>query len=77
MTAVDPFGNETTGTVSLVGGVDYRVLPWPAILAVVLLLGAAASAVRGSRRVPTVEPYREDDPAPEVEDLPDRSLPGA
>jgi hypothetical protein len=71
VTAVDDAGNETVATISLVGGVDYRDWPWPAIVAVALLLGVAASAVRGSRRVRDPGVYREDDPTPEIEDLPD------
>jgi hypothetical protein len=42
VTATDPAGNETVGTFSVVGGVDYRRLPWPGILAVGLFALVAA-----------------------------------
>ena len=50
LTATDPAGNQTVREVSVIGGLDYRRLPWPAIVAVALLALAAVSGVVGSRR---------------------------
>ena len=52
VTAVDPFGNETTAQVSVMGGLDVRQLSWPAILAVALIAAVALSSLRGGRRAP-------------------------
>jgi hypothetical protein len=73
VTAVDPSGNATTATVSVIGGVDYREFPWPAILATVLILGALIGAVRSGRggAVRELVPASlDDEPFPEIEDLP-------
>ncbi len=48
--ARDAAGNVTTHDVSVVGGVDYRVLPWPAILVVGLLIGVVVTGIAGPRR---------------------------
>jgi hypothetical protein len=48
ITATDQSGNITVSDVSVVGGLDYRVLPWAAIATVGLLVLVVASAVRGS-----------------------------
>ncbi len=45
--AVDEHGNTTTRTLDVVGGVDYRRLPWQTILVAAVLLGAAMSTWRG------------------------------
>jgi hypothetical protein len=50
VTAVDPSGNATTTRVSVMGGVDLRELPWPAIAAVAVLVAVVLSSVRGGRR---------------------------
>jgi hypothetical protein len=42
VTATDPAGNQTAGTFSVVGGIDYRRFPWPGILTVGLLALVAA-----------------------------------
>ena len=70
LTAIDESGNRTTRQFSFVGGVDYRAFPWPAILAVLLLLGAAFSAGRGTQRVRDERPAADTDPQPEIEELP-------
>ena len=51
VTAVDPYGNPTLARVSVMGGVDLRQLPWPAIAAVSIIVAVALSSIRGSRRV--------------------------
>jgi hypothetical protein len=51
LVAIDASGNVTRREVSVIGGVDYRRLPWPAIGAVVLLVVVAISSALGSRRV--------------------------
>jgi hypothetical protein len=48
--AVDPSGNVTIREVSLIGGIDYRRLPWDAIVAAALLAIVAISGVIGTRR---------------------------
>jgi hypothetical protein len=48
--AVDPSGNVTMREVSLVGGIDYRRLPWDAIVAAALLAVVAISGIIGTRR---------------------------
>ncbi len=77
--ATDQAGNETVLEVSVVGGYDYRVLPWPAILAVGLLAAAIVSGIVGSRRrrgAGAMAPpglTGSGDPLPELEELPPRS----
>lgn len=56
ITATDRSGNVTTSEVSVVGGLDYRVLPWAAIATVGLLVLVAVNAVRGSSGVRSVGP---------------------
>jgi hypothetical protein len=70
LVAIDESGNITTREFSLVGGVDYRAFPWPAILAAVLLIGAVVSAGRGSRVVNDAPRLADSDPRPEIEELP-------
>ena len=48
--AVDAQNNETIRTISVIGGIDYRQLPWQTILIVSLLLGAAVTTWRGPGR---------------------------
>lgn len=69
--AVDPAGNRSVVRVDLVGGVDYRQLPWAALLVGGLLLGAAWGGLRSlvqpgprSSRAPAG-----DVPAPEIEEI--------
>ena len=50
--ALDAHGNETIRTISVIGGIDYRQLPWQTILIVSLLLGAAVTTWRGPGRAP-------------------------
>jgi hypothetical protein len=45
--AVDEHGNVTIRTLDVVGGLDYRRLPWQSILVAATLLGAAVSTWRG------------------------------
>jgi hypothetical protein len=75
VTAVDAAGNATTTRVSVVGGLDFRLLPWPAIVATILLIGAVIGALRtgsGPRkpRIREVIPIFEDESQAEIEDLP-------
>ena len=60
---------------SVVGGLDFRLLPWPAIVATILLIGAVVGALRtgsGPRkpRIREVAPIFEDESQAEIEDLP-------
>ena len=50
VTARDPLGNETTTVVEVLGLVDYRGLPWAAILVAITLLAGAVLYVRTPRR---------------------------
>jgi hypothetical protein len=52
LTARDEAGNETASPVSVMGGVDMRDLPWPAIGVVLLLVAVFLSSVRGVRSGP-------------------------
>lgn len=70
LTAIDESGNTTTSQFSLVGGVDYRAFPWPAIVAVSLLLGAVLSAGRGTHVIREVRLMADNEPQPEIEELP-------
>jgi len=45
--AVDQRGNTTNVTISVVGGIDYRRLPWQAVLITAILLGAAITTWGG------------------------------
>ncbi len=58
--AVDQRGNRTTQTLSVVGGLDYRRLPWQAVLISAVLLGAAITTWGGpsflGRRVAATGP---------------------
>jgi hypothetical protein len=78
VTVTDPAGNETTETISIVGGVDYRRLPWPGIFAVGLLVLVAARGWfgGGSLRAPGAGAARsasdaadEELPMPVIEEL--------
>ena len=74
VTAVDPSGNATTATVSVIGGVDYREFPWPAIVAAVLHHRRPHRRACGrGRAAQSASSYPEsfdDEPFPEIEDLP-------
>ena len=76
VTAIDAAGNRTVQAISVVGGLDYRLFPWPAILAVVVLIGVILSGVLGTRRRHGPVAFsagtsrREEGPGPELEDLP-------
>lgn len=52
--AVDAVGNLTVRRVSLVGGFDYRRLPWQVLVAALVLAGVLASAIRDARRARAV-----------------------
>ena len=45
--AIDDHGNVSSQTLSVVGGVDYRRLPWQALVITAILLGAAITTWRG------------------------------
>lgn len=49
-TATDPVGNVTVRQVTFIGGLDYRQLPWEAILAVGILALVTISTLRAGRR---------------------------
>jgi hypothetical protein len=78
VTAIDPIGNETVSEVSVIGGIDYRLLPWPGIGAAVLLTMVAARGLfAGGRRRDTSVPASglsagsiDDASNPEIEELP-------
>jgi hypothetical protein len=61
--AVDPSGNRTPASISVMGGIDLRGFPWPAIAAVAILIAVLLSSLRGTkrvRRVPSVAVYGDD-----------------
>jgi hypothetical protein len=45
--AIDDHGNISSQTLSVIGGVDYRRLPWQAVVITAVLLGAAITTWRG------------------------------
>ena len=57
VTVTDPAGNAGLAEVTVMGGADLRGVPWPAIGAFLVLIGAGLSSVRGvRRRRPAVSP---------------------
>jgi hypothetical protein len=52
LTARDVAGNQTASRVSVMGGVDVRGLPWPAIGVVLVLVAVFLSSIRGVRGGP-------------------------
>ena len=54
LSSTDPSGNVATTEVSVMGGVDLRQLPWPAIGTVVVIVAVFASSLRGRRGVQQV-----------------------
>ncbi len=63
--AVDPSGRLSTQTLSVVGGLDYRQLPWQPLLILGVLLAVAVSTVRRpSLGSPAVRVAADDDPGP-------------
>ncbi len=52
--AVDPSGNRTPASITVMGGIDLRGFPWPAIAAVAILVAVLLSSLRGTRRVRSV-----------------------
>ena len=76
LVARDAAGNETPITVSVVGGLDYRQLPWIWILGLLLVLAAGISGLRAGRSpstpgYPTAGPAAGDSGV-EFEELPPR-----
>ena len=69
LVAIDEGGNTTTNRYSLVGGLDYRALPWPAILVGLLLAAAFVSTGRGSAAHREIEVYADPEPQSEIEEL--------
>jgi hypothetical protein len=72
VTALDASGNATTTRVSIMGGLDIRQLPWPAILAVAVIVAVFVSSIRGGRRAaraPSASAAPDDDLVPVIEDL--------
>ena len=74
VTATDLAGNKTAKELSVMGGIDLRGLPWPAILVGLLLVGVFMSSIRGVRstRQPAVVRALGDEVTPEIEELPVR-----
>ena len=71
--AADAAGNRTRLMTSLIGGVDVRRLPWPAIAVVAVLAAVGLSSLRGGRRSRRpVKPFAVgvDDDATVLEELP-------
>jgi hypothetical protein len=76
--ASDPAGNASVAEFTVVGGVDYRRIPWPGIAVAVLLAIVAARGLLGGRRprAVSVEAARwsagalDDASRPEIEELP-------
>lgn len=50
--ATDEAGNQTRASASVMGGIDIRPLPWPAIGVVVVLVAVFLSSIRGVRSGP-------------------------
>ena len=50
VTVTDPAGNVGLGHVTAMGGADLQGVPWPAIGALLVLIGAGLSSIRGVRR---------------------------
>lgn len=78
-TATDASGNETVREVSVIGGIDYRRLPWGTIVAIVVIAAVAVSGFFGARRggrTPSARPAGvgagglDDLAGPEIEELP-------
>ena len=73
LTATDAYGNVTTETVSAMGGVDVRQLPWVPIVSVTFLLAALLTSLRGVRHdrpaVAGATLATEEQPVPEIEEL--------
>jgi len=73
LTARDEAGNETASPVSVMGGVDLRGLPWPAIGVVLVLVAVFLSSIRGVRGGPRqVRPFAvdiDDENATVIEEL--------
>jgi hypothetical protein len=72
LTATDAYGNATTASVSAMGGVDVRQLPWVPIVSVTFLLAALLTSLRGVRRgkpVVSAGTVAEDQSLPEIEEL--------
>ena len=77
VTATDPAGNVTVGEFTIVGGIDYRRLPWPGMVALGLLAMVAARGLFGGRsRTASVEAMSsstsplDDASTPTIEELP-------
>ena len=77
VSAVDPAGNVTVSEKSIMGGADLQDVPWPVVIAVVVIAAAFVSSMRGIRpqraaRFPST-------PAAEefavIEDLPSGRMP--
>jgi len=51
LSSTDPSGNVGTAEVSVMGGVDLRQFPWPAIGTVFVIVAVFASSLRGRRGV--------------------------
>ena len=67
VTARDPLGNETTQLIEVVGVVDYRGLPWAAILIAATVLVGGVLYVRTPRRRPATSAVDDDGGLEELE----------
>ena len=70
LTASDAAGNRTSVELSVVGGVDYRRLPWIGIAIVAIVVVAGVNAARGGRHRPGIPIDPATWPQPEIEELP-------
>lgn len=78
VTSTDVAGNATVAEFTVIGGVDYRRLPWPGIAAAALLAIVAIRSLVGGRRqrdvgataVPRSTGVQEDPSMPQIEELP-------
>lgn len=69
---VDARGNEAVRRASFVGGIDYRQLPWQAILAVLVIGAVIVATVRGRSSIRETSArwdVDEREPTPEIEEI--------
>jgi hypothetical protein len=84
VTAVDPSGNTSTATISVMGGLDISQVTGPAVLAVGVFVGGVLSMIRGGGRPPKAMDVKPSDPrranpsatddGPVIEELWERDL---
>ena len=68
--AEDPTGNETVLSADVIGGLDYRRLPWAAILVVTLVAATVIASLRSPRPVAPIWAAGADrEPSNEIEEV--------